>query len=280
MLSSIDHIIIAVKDLDEAEKNYEKILGISPVWKGEHEQLGTRNVLFNFTNIYLELINPNSNGPGSKVIKNHLKEKAEGLIGMAYGSKDINQIRAELIKSNFDAEDIFDGEGINLSTKEKRGWKNLFLPNEITRGALIFVIQHIFGSLKKTKIKNNSGVRKLDHVVINTNDAEGFIKIHRDFFKIRLALDKIIEHWDRRMLFFRLNKTTLEVVETKNKDKPSDSLWGLAWEVDSIQSAYKRLKNEGVEVSDIKPGIKEGTKVLTIKSHTNGVPTLLIEHQK
>ena len=99
MLSSIDHIIIAVKDLDEAEKNYEKILGISPVWKGEHEQLGTRNVLFNFTNIYLELINPNSNGPGSKVIKNHLKEKAEGLIGMAYGSKDINQIRAELIKS-------------------------------------------------------------------------------------------------------------------------------------------------------------------------------------
>ena len=117
-------------------------------------------------------------------------------------------------------------------------------------------------------------------MVINTNDADGFIKIHRDFFKIRLALDKIIEHWDRRMLFFRLNKTTLEVVETKNKDKPSDSLWGLAWEVDSIKSAYKRLKNEGVEVSDIKPGLKEGTKVLTIKSHTNGVPTLLIEHQK
>ena len=82
------------------------------------------------------------------------------------------------------------------------------------------------------------------------------------------------------MLFFRLNKTTLEVIETKNKNQPSDSLWGLAWEVDSINGAYERLKNEGVEVSDIKPGIKEGTKVLTIKSHTNGVPTLLIEHQK
>ena len=69
----------------------------------------------------------------------------------------------------------------------------------------------------RTKVKNNSGVRKLDHVVINTNDAEGFIKIHRDFFKIRLALDKIIEHWDRRMLFFRLNKTTIEVIEEKDE---------------------------------------------------------------
>ena len=52
-----------------------------------------------------------------------------------------------------------------------------------------------------------------------------YIKI---FFKIRLALDKVIEHWDSRMLFFRLNKTTIEVIEKRDDKDPKDSLWGLA----------------------------------------------------
>ena len=48
MLDSIDHVIIAVEDLDEASKNYEMILGNPPVWKGEHKEFGTKNTLFNF----------------------------------------------------------------------------------------------------------------------------------------------------------------------------------------------------------------------------------------
>ena len=35
-----------------------------------------------------------------------------------------------------------------------------------------------------------------------------------------------------------------------------------------------------IEVSDIRPGVKEDTLVATISSHTNNVPTLLIEHTK
>ena len=34
MITELDHLIIAVKDLDEAEKNYEKIFGVTSVWKG------------------------------------------------------------------------------------------------------------------------------------------------------------------------------------------------------------------------------------------------------
>ena len=54
----------------------------------------------------------------------------------------------------------------------------------------------------------------------------------------------------------------------------------IAWNVNSIKSAHARLIKEGVEVTDIKQGIKENTLVATIKSHTNSVPTLLIEHLK
>ena len=34
MLSTLDHIIIAVEDLNHAEQNYKKIFGIKPAWRG------------------------------------------------------------------------------------------------------------------------------------------------------------------------------------------------------------------------------------------------------
>ena len=81
------------------------------------------------------------------------------------------------------------------------------------------------------------------------------------------------------MLFFRLNKTTIEVIEKKDEKKSFDNLWGLAWEVSSISDTHQRLIKEGVEISPINEGIKEGTLVATIKSHTHNVPTLLIQHK-
>jgi len=50
--------------------------------------------------------------------------------------------------------------------------------------------------------------------------------------------------------------------------------------VDSIKDAHKRLVSNNVEVTPIKEGLKKGTLVATIKSHTCNVPTLLIEHLK
>ena len=56
MINSLDHLIIAVNNLDEAENNYKKIFGMEPVWRGEHKELGTSNSLFNFNNTYFELL--------------------------------------------------------------------------------------------------------------------------------------------------------------------------------------------------------------------------------
>jgi predicted enzyme related to lactoylglutathione lyase len=140
------------------------------------------------------------------------------------------------------------------------------------------LIEHTEGSLPVVDKFEPSMVNKLDHVVINTNDADGFINVYKDTFNIRLALDKFVDEWKSRMLFFRFNKTTIEVIEKKNGDEPKDSLWGLSWEVGNIEEAHKRLEKAGVEITPIKKGIKENTMVATIKSHTHNVPTLLIQH--
>ncbi len=278
MIKALDHLIIAVKDLDKAEKNYKKIFGIDSVWRGEHKELGTANTIFNFKNTYFELLSSNGSGIGADFVNQTLEESGEGLIGSIYGTEDIKVTAASIKNKGYLLGDISVGQGVNLKNNEVRKWKNLFLPTELTRGIFTFIIEHTEGNLPAPNHFDKASVNKLDHVVISTNDPDGFIKIYRDVFNIRLALDKVIEHWDTRILFFRLNETTLEVVEKDHDNNNPDELWGLAWEVDSIESSHKRLMKEGVEITEIKEGIKENTLVATIKSHTHDVPTLLIQH--
>ena len=277
MITTLDHLIIAVEDLDKAEKDYTKIFGTQPVWKGEHKELGTTNSLFNFQNTYFELLSASGEGLGAMLVQQALEESGEGLIGMVLGTDNIEEA-TQTLKKSFLISEPGAGTGTNFKSDEVRKWKNLFLPPELTRGIFSFIIQHTHGLLPMHDLKNSATIDKLDHLVINTNDADGFVEIYKDIFGIRLALDKHIEHWNKIMLFFRLNQTTLEVVEKKDDLAPHDSLWGLAWNVADINEAHKRLLNAGVDISPIKDGIKESTRVATIKSHTHGVPTLLIEH--
>jgi catechol 2,3-dioxygenase-like lactoylglutathione lyase family enzyme len=278
MISTLDHLIIAVKDLDQAEKNYKKILGTNPVWRGRHKSLGTANSIFNFKNTYLELLTSDGEGLGAELIKNLIQENGDGLAGIVFGVDDMLQTVQQLKQEGYQISDPAEGEGSDNETNKVRKWHNLFLPPELTRGLFSFIIQHHDGELPSHKEYAKDSINKLDHVVINTNNADSFIETYRDVFKIRLALDKTIEHWNSRMLFFRLNKTTIEVVERPNNEKPKDTLWGLAWEVETIEDTHKRLVSEGVEVSDIKAGLKENTLVATVKSHTHNVPTLIIQH--
>ena len=278
MISSLDHIILAVEDLKDAEKNYKNILGIEPSWRGLHKELGTANVIFNFKNTYLELLSAEGEGVGADLVRESIKKNGEGLAGIVLNTKDISKASKRLKDLGFLVGDVLTGEGKNKDTNDIRNWKYLFLPQEITRNLFLFLIEHTKGILPQDEKFPPGSINKLDHVVINTNDADGFINIYQDIFNIRLALDRIIEHWKSRMLFFRLNKTTIEVIEKKDRKDPNDSLWGLAWEVESIKDAHERLVSKGVEVTEIKKGLKENTLVTTIKSHTHNVPTLLIEH--
>ena len=278
MISTLDHIILAVENLNEAEENYKKIFGIDPVWRGEHKELGTANVIFNLENTYLELLSANGDGLGAALVNHYLEKDGEGLIGIVFGTNDLNEAAKSIKDKGFSIGDITEGEGTNSDESEKRKWKNLFLPPELTRGLFSFIIQHTDGNLPSSKHEMQSAVNKLDHIVINTNDADGFIEIYKNIFGLRLALDKTIEAWNRRMLFFRFNKTTIEVIEENDDMEPSDKLWGLAWAVEDLQETYDRLIKEGLELTEVKPGIKDKTLVSTIRSHTHGVPTLIIQH--
>ena len=58
MLTSLDHIVIAVRDLPAATDLYGRLLGRRPSWRGVHPGYGTANTLLRLDNTYLELLSP------------------------------------------------------------------------------------------------------------------------------------------------------------------------------------------------------------------------------
>lgn len=279
MIEKLDHLVIAVSDLDSAVESYTKLFGYGPSWRGVHEQLGTANALFPVENTYLELLASNGNeGAGAAMIKATLELNGEGLAGLVLGTSNIQDLKESLLESGVELQDLALGEGVDSDQGLKRTWKNLFLPFSLTRGMFAFIIQHESGELPSVHGRSSSTINKLDHVVVNTNDPEGFKGLYGDTFGIRLALDQTVEKWGGRMLFFRLNHTTIEVIGKPDEDDPADRLWGLAWSVEDLKATHQRLVKEGLEISEVKAGRKENTLVCSVKSDTCNVPTLLIQH--
>ena len=278
MIKSIDHILVAVKDLEKAVRDYSLVFGFGPTWQGNHPSLGTKNALFPLENMYLELIAIDDEGPLAETVNEHLKKNGESIFGLALETDNIELAKNELSASfNTDLE-ISDGKGVNNISKDERHWKNIFIPNKFSRGIFTLLIQHTKGILPENDISDESNISRMDHVVINSNDPDGLVDLYGDKYGIRLALDQFVEKWGGRMLFFRTDHTTIEAIGIKKDGPAEDFLWGLAWTTKNIKKTHKRLVDAGVNVTDIKDGRKPKTLVATIKSHCADVPTLLIEH--
>ena len=278
MFRSIDHMILMTRDLASASSDYSKVFGCEPVWRGVHDDLGTENAIFSFNNLYLEILAPRTKGAGADFVNSVIDSDGEGLAGLAFEASDLGRLKEKLSEKKVPTKKIVSGISLDSHQQKYRSWRNLFFSRDLTRGLFIFAINHESEKLQGSN-ESPSKIDRLDHVVVRTNDPDGFISLYRDKFGIKLSLDQTVEKWGGRMLFFRLNRTTIEVIGEIEKDGiPKDSFWGLAWSVSDLEAVHRRLKDIGVEVSNIRDGRKPRTVVCTVKSHTRGVPTLLIEH--
>ena len=234
-------------------------------------------LLLLISNIYFELLASKGEGAGADFVNDRISNQGEGLAGLVLGADRLDLIRKKILDKGYRIGEISDGYARD-NNGNIRKWQNLFLPTSLSRGIFSFLIKHTEGKLIMPNNLKNSSVKKLDHVVINTNDPDGFIEVYGNVFDIRLALDQTVEKWGGRMLFFRVNKTTIEVIAKKDEEEVKDSLWGMAWDVENLEATHKRLDEEGFELTEVKEGRKPNTLVATVKSKTHNIPTLLIQH--
>ncbi len=121
-----------------------------------------------------------------------------------------------------------------------------------------------------------TGIYAVDHVVLQTRDADACIALFRDQLGLRLALDQTVPEFGGRMLFFRHGKMTLEVIQHLERPPEQDFFWGITYLCQDIDATVAELDRRGVAHSPVRQGRKPGTRVTTVKSHCLGLPTLLI----
>lgn len=287
---TLDHVVIAVRDLEAATADYTAILGRRPSWRGEHPKYGTHNTLFRIDNTYIELLAPASTNGGDKRwagdLRKHLDDHGEGLYALALGTANIRDTVEEMREHGLEVANPADGHGVDVSTGAERAWRNALADPRKTNGLRLFFIQHLAppDALPMAEPLAEAGiVQRMDHAVVLSADMEAARRVWGDVMGVRLALDRTFPERDRRILFFRLADITIEIsggaAQTREGIGKPDRFFGLAWGVDSIENTCARLADAGIETSGGRPGIKPGTIVATVKGpNTHGVATLLIEH--
>jgi catechol 2,3-dioxygenase-like lactoylglutathione lyase family enzyme len=118
--------------------------------------------------------------------------------------------------------------------------------------------------------------------VVRSPDADAARALYGDGLGLRLALDREFPQWGARLLFFRVGGLTVEIAAELAGGPATDGgdrLWGLSWRVRDADAARARLLAAGFDVSEVRAGRRPGTRVLTVRDGTHGVPTLLLEPQ-
>ena len=93
MLDDVDHVGIAVTDLEAAVEQYRLVFGMEPVHRETIEEQGVEEVLFKAGSSYIQLLRPL--GPDTPVGR-FLEKRGEGIHHVGYRVSDIVTTLARL----------------------------------------------------------------------------------------------------------------------------------------------------------------------------------------
>jgi catechol 2,3-dioxygenase-like lactoylglutathione lyase family enzyme len=245
MIHALDHIVLAVKSLDATVGGYEALLGRR-----------VDRASFQLANVRLEI-----------------RAGGEGLSTLAFAVGDMEKAQRLLQQR---ALPVTQAESSDKS-------RVLHVAPAATHGVAISVLASSPDSdaprpSPLERAEEASAVASLDHVVIRSPNPERAVALYAGRLGLSLRLDRSEPAWGARLLFFRCGDLIVEVAHDLKAgigDGP-DRLWGLSWRVPDIAKAHARLQAVGVGVSDIRTGRRPHTQVFTARSHTAGVPTLMI----
>ena len=133
---NLDHIAIAVNDLDEALAEYERLYGVRPLHREVVEEQGVEEAMIAVGGSFVQLLQPLSE---DSPVGSFLAKNGEGLHHMAFAVANIEVALADLV-----------AEGARLIDEVPRiggrGAKIAFVHPKQTTGVLIELVEHANGS--------------------------------------------------------------------------------------------------------------------------------------
>jgi catechol 2,3-dioxygenase-like lactoylglutathione lyase family enzyme len=277
---AIDHIALAVNDLDAAIDAYRRLLGREPNWLGGDG--GARHAWFQLPNMALDVITPHGEGAFGDTIRKHLAEHGEGMWAIAF-TVDNAEAAQKLMGRRGVRGSV---PGPTRSTHDdgrKRYWTTSALNASDTGGINILLVDPPRSGEPWPRSEaigaDAAVVSELDHVVIRTANCDRALGVYGAKLGLDLRLDRSNADWGVRQMFFKAGDGIVEFgasLKVPVSDQP-DSFGGLAWRVPDADAAQARLRELGFDVSDVRTGRKPGTRVLTVRSGVPAGPALIIE---
>lgn len=256
MIGGIDHVVIGVRDLDAAIQTYETLLGCRAGARAERD--GVATALIATRNVAVELMAASGESDGAARLRAAIEDGGEGLKSVVFAAGDIERAHYHAARVGLAPEAI--------ATRET--WRSFRVSTERTHGVRVFVLQ------REVALHDPNAVIGLDHVVVRSADMERAAALYGARLGLDMRLDRDVA--GRRLMFFRTGDTVVEIVEDKSVGA-RDRLWGLSWRVPDADAARARLAAAGLDVSEVRTGMKPGTRVFSVRDRTCGVPTLMIE---
>jgi catechol 2,3-dioxygenase-like lactoylglutathione lyase family enzyme len=258
MITGFDHVVIAVHDLEASAAAYETLLGRPVVDRHSHDGIDVASIVLD--NIAVELIAP-GDGPNADRVRAAL-EDGEGLKSLVFAARDLPSLHRRAARVGLAPEAI-----------AQRGAYSVFrFATERTHGLRLMALAREASAVSSVSAH---GVLGLDHIVVRTPDAERAAALYGARLGLDMRLDREVA--SRRLMFFRCGDAIVEVLHDPSIDTGRDRFWGLSWRVASADAARARLAEAGLDVSEVRTGLKPGTRVFTVRNGTCGVPTLMIE---
>jgi catechol 2,3-dioxygenase-like lactoylglutathione lyase family enzyme len=275
MIDGLDHVVVLVEDIKAGATTYQTLLARAPAWQSSGD--GIERVLFTLDNMSLELMSPVGHGATADRIRAVLAAQGDGLASLCFRTPDIARMHRRLDRLALKPEPIAEAESRDQTTGAMLSWRRTRAATEATRGVRLFFLE-LAKERPRSAATAEAPMTAMDHVVVSTADPERAAALYGARLGLDMALDRSHPDWGR-LMFFRCGDLIVEVVQRPgaNLDPAQDKLWGLSWRVADIDATRARLVSAGVDVSDARTGRKPGTRVLTVRNGTCGIPTLLME---
>ncbi len=274
MIAGFDHVVIAMRDIASGVAAYETLLGrqANPPKSTD----GIASALIATSNLSVELLAPVGDSDGATRLRAALDDGGEGLKSLVFAVADIEQMHRRCERVGLAAEETKLGPA--ASSRQTGGrleaggpmWRSFRASTERTHGVRLFFLA------RAEPLKAESGgVTGLDHIVIRTPDAERAAALYGARLGLDMRLDRDV--MGRRLMFFRCGDAIVEIIHDPALSDGRDKLWGLSWRVANANLERERLAAAGLEVSEVRTGMKPGTRVFTVRNGTCVVPTLMVE---
>lgn len=278
MITALDHVALAVRDLDAAVEGYRRLLGVEPNWLGGDG--GARHAWFQLGNMALDVIAPHGEGAFGQTIAKHLDAHGEGIWALAFTVDDMDAAHRLATRRGLKPTPA----GPVRSTHDdgrKRYWTTASLDPAGTAGinVLLCAPPRDGQPWPLSGAWGPAPIAGLDHVVVATPNADRAQAIYGARLGLDMRLDRTNPDWGTRLMFFRCGDTVVEVAHRLGRsDDPSgpDGFYGLSWRTDDLPGTRERLAAAGFDVSEIRTGRRKGTEVFTVRDAPVGIPTIII----